>query len=103
MLTNELTTPKRTRTLPRTAELPPAGGGLSHDYDHRRVQAELFQMFYFHASPADVEALLQQMFEIWLGSVHGAMATTESRRRNYAVVNDLCRIVRAAGVNKLKS
>ena len=99
MTPNEIPVPKRTRRLPRTPELPPAGGDLRRDYDPRRIQAELFQMFYFHAMPSEVEEMLQQMFELWLGSTHGEMATAESRRRNFAVVNDLCRIVRVSGAD----
>lgn len=96
MDTNDLT-PATRRRKARTPELEPAYGELRHDYDHRRVQAELFRMFYFHANPSTIEEYLRSMHSAWIASEDCEAATTEERRRRDAIVNDLCRLLSAVG------
>lgn len=96
MKTNES---KPIRRKAQTPELEPAYGELRHDYDGRRVIAELFQMFYFHARPSDVEEYLRSMHDAWLGTESAAAATSEALRRRNAVVNDLCRLIGVVGKN----
>lgn len=89
--------PRRRRSP--VPELEPAYGELRHDYDHRRVQAELFRMVYFHASAADIAEYLTDMHAVWLGSEDAAGVSREDIRRRTLIINDLCRLMSAVGKN----